>query len=197
MRPARVQRGAFPDPAYAGAVEALTANGLGLDRGTIRLSRTTEGWLAVGSVLRDRVSQNLIPVTTRVEHMGSSSVVGLLAKPIIDLAVGARDQDVPQIAKRLGAAGWIYRGDGGDDGGYLFVLEARHWCRIAHLHVVEVDGVQWRNYLRFRDVLRRSAVARSTYEAVKLRLAEAHGEDREAYTKGKTDVVRSILGEHE
>jgi GrpB-like predicted nucleotidyltransferase (UPF0157 family) len=75
----------------------------------------------------------------------------------------------------------------------VFVLEARPWHRVAHLHVVEHDGVQWRDYVRFRDLLRSSAAARGRYEAVKLMLVDEHGEDRTAYTDGKTDVVRSLL----
>lgn len=180
---------------HYGIVDALTAAGLGLDYGTVRLDRTTEDWLVAGSQLRDEIAGTLDPVITGVEQIGSSSVLGLLAKPIVDLAVGlSAHQDLPPVTRRLDAAGWIYRGDAGDDGGHVFVLETRPWHRVAHLHVVEHDGVQWRNYLRFRDLLRRSPEARAKYEAAKLRLAEQHRDDHKAYADGKTNVVSSLLG---
>ncbi len=75
----------------------------------------------------------------------------------------------------------------------MFVLETRPWHRVAHLHVVEHDGSQWRNYLRLRDPLRRSPEARDRYEAIKLKLAKQDPTDRKAYTTGKTEVVTSTL----
>jgi GrpB-like predicted nucleotidyltransferase (UPF0157 family) len=74
-----------------------------------------------------------------------------------------------------------------------FVLETRPWHRVAHLHIVEHDGSQWRNYLHLRDLLRGSPDARERYEAVKLKLAEQDPTDRKAYTTGKTEVVISLL----
>jgi GrpB-like predicted nucleotidyltransferase (UPF0157 family) len=177
-------------------MDMLTAAGLGLDYGAIRLDRTTEVWLLAGTNLRDRLVEILDGVVMDVELVGSSSVLGLLAKPVIDMAAGVTvDQPFPSVTTRLEAAGWIYRGDAGDNGGHVFVLETWPWHRVAHLHVVEHDGRQWRNYLRFRDLLRQSPTARERYEAVKLRLAEELQDDRRAYTVGKTEVVQSLLSE--
>lgn len=176
------------------AVERYTDAGIGLDYNELRLERTTEGWVAVGAGLRNEVAALLDGDAAAVERIGSSSVVGLLAKPIIDLAVGLSEHhDIAAVRGRLVAAGWIYRGDAGDNGGHVFVLEARPWHRVAHLHVVDHDGAQWRNYLRLRDILRRSSDARDQYEGVKLRLVEELGPDRTAYTEGKTQVVTALL----
>lgn len=175
-------------------MEPLIAAGLGLDYGELHLDRTTERWLAAGASVRDQVAAILGRDVADVEQIGSSSVVGLLAKPIIDLAVGVSEHhDLARVRSRLEAAGWIYRGDAGDGGGHVFVLEARPWHRIAHVHVVDHRGRQWRDYVRFRDLLRRSSDARAEYEAVKLQLVEEFGNDRKAYTDGKSDVVRSLL----
>ncbi len=89
--------------------------------------------------------------------------------------------------------GWIYRGDAGDDGGHVLVLEDRPWHGVAHAHVVSLGGDQWRNYLRLRDLLRESPAARERYAAAKRSLLQASGNDRSAYTMGKTDIVRSLL----
>lgn len=178
------------------SVDRLTEAGLGQDYDSMRLARTSEAWIAVGAELQSHVAQILDGITANVEVIGSSSVLGLLAKPIIDLAVGlAAGQPLAPVATRLDADGWIYRGDAGADGGQVFVLEARPWHRVAHLHVVGYESDQWRDYLRFRDLLRRSPAARERYEAVKTELAQpAPGPaDRKAYTSGKTEVVTSLL----
>ena len=93
----------------------------------------------------------------------------------------------------LQASGWIYRGDAGANGGHVFVLEARPWHHVAHLHVVDHGGEQWRNYLQLRDLLRRSPDARARYESVKRQLANEIGDDRKAYTDGKTGIVGELL----
>jgi GrpB-like predicted nucleotidyltransferase (UPF0157 family) len=172
----------------------LTAVGLGLDYHEIRLGKTTDAWLAAGAELRDQVAHTLGSAVADVEVVGSSSVLNLLAKPIIDLAVALKaDQPLSVVTGKLESAGWIYRGDAGERGGQIFVLEARPWYRVAHLHVVEHDGVQWRNYIRLRDLLRRSPAAREKYQAVKLRLTEQDHADRKAYASGKVEVVSSLL----
>jgi len=150
--------------------------------------------LAAGVELRNRVREALNGLAADVECIGSSSVLTLLAKPIIDLAVGLdMSRSISPVTARLQADGWIYRGDAGSDGGHVFVLETRPWHRVAHVHVVEHGGSQWRNYLHLRDLLRRSPDARQRYEAVKLKLVKQDPTDRKAYTTGKTEVVTALL----
>ncbi len=174
-------------------VDDWAAAGLGLDYGVVALRRTTDEWLAVGSALRDRVAA-LLGADRQLEQIGSSSVVGLQAKPIIDLAFGlVAGDDLVHITSALATDGWAYRGDAGDSGGHVFVLDSRPSHRVAHLHAVELGGTQWVNYLRLRDLLRSSPTARQAYEDVKVQLAAQHPDDREAYTEGKTDVVTTLL----
>ncbi len=81
----------------------------------------------------------------------------------------------------------------GSHGGYVFVLESQPWHRVGHLHVVDREGSQWRDYLRLRDLLRHSPEARQHYEAVKVSLSQQADIDRETYTLCKTEVVASLL----
>ena len=173
----------------------LVDAGLGQDYAVLRLGTTTSDWAAAGAALSAHVADVVGDAASAVEQIGSTAVVGLLAKPIVDLAVGlAADQAIDQVRPRLEGDGWIYRGDAGDDGGHVFVLEDRPWHRVAHAHVVPLGGDQWWNYLRLRDLLRESATARERYTAVKLRLLATSGNDRDAYTAGKSDVVASLIG---
>jgi len=173
--------------------ESLADLGLGLGYDEFRLETTTQAWVDAGVSLRDHASVVLAGAATSVEPIGSSSVLGLLAKPILDLAVSrTADQELATLQHRLEGHGWIYRGDAGADGGHVFVLEDRPRHRVAHLHVVAAGGDQWRDYVRLRDLLRGSAEARERYAEVKRQLL-ASGVDRAAYTTGKSDIVRSLL----
>ncbi len=110
-----------------------------------------------GSRLREEVRASLRQLVAGIEQIGSSSVLGLLSKPIVDLAADvAEADDLAAVTEQMESLGWVYRGDAGDNGGHVLVLEDRPWHRVAHLHVVEHDGTQWRKYIRFRDLLRRS-----------------------------------------
>ena len=172
----------------------FAAVGLGLDHRCVRLVRTDERWVTIGRALALDIGDALADVATGVEHIGSTAVPGLLSKPIIDIAIAVpAGIDVDAIARPLSALGWIYRGDAGDEGGWVFVLEDAPWHRVAHAHGVETGGTQWVRYLQFRDLLRRSGSARAAYEETKLRLAEQHPDGREQYTVGKHATVERLL----
>ena len=177
-------------------MEWMTEIGLGLDHDTLRLDRTSQAWIDAGTRLRHGVARLLGGTVIGVEQIGSSSVLTLLAKPVIDIAVALGDEgEFSAVRDHLEAAGWMYRGDAGANGGHVFVLETKPWHRVAHLHVVDHDGEQWRNYLLLRNLLRRSSTARARYELVKQQLVGEFGDDRKAYTAGKTNVVKMLLDE--
>ncbi len=168
--------------------------GLGLQYETVRLVRADPGWATIGRELAAHIRAALGDVARAVEHVGSTAVPGLLAKPIIDLAIAVPPGTaVDEMAEPMARLGWIYRGDAGDEGGWVFVLEDSPWHRVAHAHGVELGGSQWVRYLQFRDLLRRSAVARRTYEEVKQHLAAQHPDGRVRYTAGKDATVQRLL----
>ena len=86
-----------------------------------------------------------------------------MAKPILDLAAGlAPTTDPDQAIPAIERLGYQFRGDKGDTGGLLFVLEDRPAHRIAHVHVVPHGSEKWRQYLVFRDRLRIDPDARAS-----------------------------------
>ena len=97
------------------------------------------------------------------------------------------------MVENLTAIGYIYRGDGADSGGHLFVWESEPDVRTIHLHVVASDDAQWRNYLRFRDLLRQDPALRKRYGELKQALRSEFPDDRKSYTDSKHDFIRSIL----
>ncbi len=169
--------------------------GLGLQYGTVRLTEARSEWAAIARRLAERIRDALGGSALAVEHVGSTAVPGLAAKPIVDLAVGVRDVSPEAVEEPLAELGYQYRGDAGDQGGLVFVLEERPRHRVAHVHVVEYGGAQWERYLAFRDLLQAHAPARAAYERAKTALARKFGNDRKAYTAAKDAVVRDLLGE--
>lgn len=128
-----------------------------------------------------------------VEHVGSTAVPGLAAKPILDVAVAVSDTGaIAEVVKRLVAAGYIDRGDAGRNGGYLLVRESAPDVRVAHVHIVCRDDDQWRSYLAFRDLLRRDPEVRAQYAELKRTLAARFPHDRRAYTAGKEAFIRRV-----
>jgi len=170
---------------------------IGLKRHTVRVVDHHPGWAALAADACQEVRLAGGALLADLQHVGSTAVPGLPAKPILDLAAGLRTLEaIPEIVRRLTDIGYIYRGDGGDDGGLLFVRESSPDVRTIHLHVVEHNGNQWKNYLLLRDLLRQDAQLRKRYAELKRRLAEELGNDRKAYTASKQDFIRAVLHSH-
>ena len=128
-----------------------------------------------------------------IEHIGSTAVTGLEAKPILDIAIGIKPPyPIAGCIPTMEATGYIYRGEDVDIG-HLFVRETEEDVRTHHLHVVSLCDPNWERWLTFRDYLRENPDAREAYAAEKTRLAIRYKEDRVAYTEGKSDVIGSLL----
>jgi GrpB-like predicted nucleotidyltransferase (UPF0157 family) len=128
----------------------------------------------------------------QVEHVGSTSVPGLSAKPIIDVdVVVSSAADVPMAIDRLRSLGYVYQGDKGIGG-----REAFMWPRGArphHLYVVVRGSGPHLDHLRFRNYLRDHPDVAREYAVLKASLAEQHGGDGLGYTNAKSDFVTGVL----
>ena len=171
--------------------------GLGVDYGTVRLIAVRSEWAAIAERLAAAIREALRERAVGVEHVGSTAVPGLAAKPILDIAVGV-GAEVPTdaIKERLQGLGYEFRGNAGDSGGLVFVLSDRPQHRVAHVHVVEHGGSQWQRYLAFRDLLLEHEPAHAIYERTKGELAERFSNDRKSYQSAKEEVVRSLLEQY-
>lgn len=167
--------------------------GLGLSPDRVELVPHTSAWSAEFEREAAAVRAALGTLALDVQHVGSTAVPGMLAKPILDLAVAlARASDGEACVPALTPLGYHYRGDFGLEGGHLFV-KGDDASSTHHLHAVDLGGPQWIGYLTLRDHLRVSAEARRVYAARKRELAALHPRDREAYTRGKTGVVLGLI----
>ncbi|CCK80781.1 conserved uncharacterized protein, UPF0157 [Desulfobacula toluolica Tol2] len=167
---------------------------IGLIRNTVRVVDHNSGWADLAAQACRRVLEVGADLIADVQHVGSTAVPGLPAKPILDIAAAVAALDVmPELIERLTALGYIYRGDGQNAGGHLFVWESEPDVRTIHLHVVTLADVQWSHYLCFRDLLRQDAGVRKRYAALKQELRHRFSDDRKLYTESKHDFVRGVL----
>jgi GrpB-like predicted nucleotidyltransferase (UPF0157 family) len=167
---------------------------IGLKRGTVQVVTYHADWHNLFEQERRALHQHIGHLVLDIQHVGSTAVSGLDAKPILDIAVAvASVAMIPQCRQPLWALGYLDRGDDGSDGGYLFVKESAPDVRTHHLHMVARDDPQWRNYLRFRDILRADETLRTRYANLKKALQEKFSQDRQAYTAAKHAFIRGIL----
>jgi len=130
-------------------------------------------------------------IITSIEHIGSTSINGIAAKPIIDIAVGAgKIADGESCVRPLENIGYEYRGEHGIAGRFYFV---KGEPRTHHLHLVEIGSDFWRSHLLFRDYLRENQAVAEDYENLKKELAKRYAENREAYTNGKAAFIENVL----
>jgi len=134
-------------------------------------------------------------LVTRIEHIGSTAVPGLPAKPIIDLLVGVRSLDAAkqQAVPVLEAIGYSYWRDNPNPQ-RMFLVKGLppHGPRTHHIHMVEPTSAEWERLL-FRDYLREHADEARRYETLKRELAAQFPGDREAYTDGKAQYIAAVM----
>lgn len=131
-----------------------------------------------------------------VAHFGSTAVPGMPAKPVIDLLAGVTSMDVADaLMAPLQDSGYV------TSAVFNATLEGRRWLmryadgrRTHHLHLVVLDGPEWRCRLQFRDALRADETLAARYARLKRGLARRLGGDREAYTEAKGAFIREALG---
>ena len=152
-------------------------------------------WPALFDNLRDELLGNFASVPVAVEHIGSTSVPGLAAKPVIDVLLGANSlADVESKIEPLSKLGYSYvsKYERELPMRRYFVKAAPASLRV-HLHAVEVNSRFWQEHLAFRDTLRADPDLRSAYETLKLRLAMEYAHDKSAYTAAKRAFIQAVL----
>ncbi len=142
-------------------------------------------WGLIAGVLGDLVDA--------IEHVGSTAIPGLGAKPIIDIMVGVRTLAEGERGVRpLEALGYEYSGDGGIPDRHYF-RKLTNGLRTHHIHMVRFGGDFWQRHILFRDYLREHPQEAQDYYGLKVRLAERFGTDRLGYNEAKTEFIEAAL----
>ena len=158
-----------------------------MNRGSVEIVAWDPAWAEAAA----REAALLAPLGP-VEHIGSTAVPGLAAKPILDLMIGVADLDA--AVEPIEARGWFHW-----QSWEAHASNRRYFWRgeptrhTHHLHAVPFDGPFWRSHLQFRDRLRADPSLAAAYAALKVDLAARHRDDRDAYTAGKAEFIEGVL----
>ncbi len=167
----------------------------------IELADYNGQWPLEFEALKSYLSSVLGDLVLEYHHIGSTSVTGLRAKPILDLDLVIDSMEhFAQVREKLEAEGYEYEGDKGIAQREAFRQSSsrvprgadREWMT-QHLYVCPKDSVALHEHLQFRDRLRANQQLRESYSALKSELAQRFHDDRDAYTEAKTDFVHGVL----
>jgi GrpB-like predicted nucleotidyltransferase (UPF0157 family) len=148
-------------------------------------------WPQMFETLRARIEPVVADIAVAIEHIGSTSVPGLAAKPIIDMVVVVPPDRVATAIDRLATLGYAHKGDLGIPGREAFAHPPempRH-----HLYVCPVGNIGLVNPLALRDYLRAHPDAAAEYAALKRRLAVRFADDVDGYVESKSAFILDVL----
>jgi GrpB-like predicted nucleotidyltransferase (UPF0157 family) len=162
---------------------------------TVVLTPYSPNWPTQFHAIREELLSVFAPTLVTIEHIGSTSVPGLAAKPVIDVLLGARSlEEIESKIKPLNEIGYSYvsKYEREIPMRRYFVKSSATMMRV-HLHAVELGSRLWEEHLAFRDRLRADGNLRAQYQALKLRLAEEFAYDKSAYTAAKGPFIQAVL----
>jgi GrpB-like predicted nucleotidyltransferase (UPF0157 family) len=164
---------------------------IGLEKGVVKLAPYSAEWKQLFEQEKAAIWRVIGASILDIQHIGSTSIPGMLAKPIIDIGVAVTDFDEARVCiLPLEGLGYAYRGE--------FGIPRRHYFtkgdpRLFHLHMCEVQSEEWSNQIHFRDFLIQHPELADEYAQLKVRLAEKYPTDREAYLEGKAPFIEKVL----
>ncbi|NRB63233.1 MAG: GrpB family protein [Saprospiraceae bacterium] len=157
-------------------------------------------WIHDFHALENVLSENITTTDIRIEHIGSTSVSGLAAKPIIDMdIIHQYPTSFASIKEGLQELGYTHCGDQGISGREVFKrVEPRPRHRILdsiahHVYVCQVDCAEWKRHILFRDHLRKNEGAREAYANLKQQIARLAHQNKKEYAKRKEVLARPFI----
>ena len=155
-----------------------------------------EQWKQDFLMIKDELTSALGQLAIRIEHIGSTSVAGLSAKPFIDIDVVIKDYTVfEDVVSALGEIGYQHSGDLGIVGREAFNYEGKDHLRKHHLYVCPADSPELKRHIAFRDYLRTHPEAVREYSRIKEEGAKQYPYDIERYIEHKSPFIEKIYAE--
>lgn len=164
---------------------------LGLPSGQLRLVPYEPNWPLLFLAEKNRLFASLSNDILDVQHIGSTSIPGMPAKPILDISVAvANFEEATRCITLLEQLGYQYKGENGIPRRHYFV---KGEPRTHHLHMLEIGSEEWKHHLLFRDYLRAAPAIANEYARLKQTLATQFATDRETYQSGKDGFIQAVL----
>ena len=164
---------------------------LGLKKGELRLSPYRDEWPLLFESEKKIIEAAVGYHISDIQHVGSTAIVGMPAKPILDIAITVEDFEKARVCiDPLVALGYTFRGENG--------IPRRHYFTKGdptthHIHMVEESSVEWTKLIRFRDLLRADPKTAEDYRKLKLDLWERLPGNRKAYQASKAAFIGTVL----
>lgn len=166
---------------------------LGLAADVVELVPYDDRWPALFESEAALLRAGLHGQVGRIEHVGSTAIVGMDAKPILDLMAEVSSLRAPALL-HWSLSRYGYTLEINDEVSDRLFFVKRHEGRFTHhLSVCEAGSQFWHTHLEFRDRLRANRALADQYRALKRRLSHAHRDDRLTYTRTKAEFIRSVL----
>ncbi len=167
---------------------------LGCERHLVRLVPYQSAWAELFQQEAQRLRAALGDHVVRIEHVGSTAVPGLDAKPILDIVVAVHDMaDATLFEEALAPLGYLHKSDNDTPGRLYFVKRLPDDRSTHHVNITQLGTECWVEHVAFRDYLLAYPEAKAQYLALKRELARRHPADRQAYGEGKEAFIRGIL----
>lgn len=155
-----------------------------------------EQWKQDFLMIREELASALGQLALRIEHVGSTSVEGLSAKPIIDIDVVIKDYSVfEEVVSALGTIGYRHEGDLGIAGREAFKYDGKDHLKKHHLYVCTEESPELKRHISFRDYLRTHPDAVREYSSIKEEGARLYPCDIDKYIEHKTPLIEKIYKE--
>lgn len=151
-----------------------------------------EKWKQDFIAIKSELSAALNDTALAIEHVGSTSVEGMTAKPIIDIDVVVKKEQISDAILALSEIGYIHEGDLGIPGREAFAYEGKEHLQRHHLYVCPEDSAELKRHLAFRNYLRKHADAVAEYSEIKTTAAKLYPEDIDKYIEYKSPVIEKI-----
>lgn len=162
----------------------------------VKIEKYNPKWKDQFIALKKMIIENIGDLILKVEHVGSTSVEGLAAKPIIDLDIVIEDNSkLPAVIKGLKKLGYIHQGNLGIEGREAFKKVSEDRFQNHHLYVCPQDGRGYLEHIALRDYLRNNKKARIEYGKLKRKLADKFPYQVEKYCNAKSKFIAQILAE--
>jgi GrpB-like predicted nucleotidyltransferase (UPF0157 family) len=166
---------------------------IGLDHSKVELAPYSAKWIELFAAEQESLQSALGDLVLEIQHIGSTAIPGMAAKPIIDIAATIPNIDeIEKCVQPLEGVGYEHKGEYGLPGRHFFI---KGKPSTHHLHIVEKGSHHWDLWLLFRDYLIEHDVPADKYSEMKQRLADKFASDRSAYTANKGDFIRKVLEE--
>ena len=155
-----------------------------------------EAWKNAFEEIKNEIEAEIGDLILGIEHIGSTSVEGLSAKPCIDIDVIIKDYSVfDAVAKKLGTIGYIHEGDLGIQDREAFKYSNKPHLMMHHLYVCPQDSKELHRHITFRDFLRHNPEAVRKYSLIKEKAAELFPCDINKYIEYKTPCIAELYAQ--